>query len=84
MLKVSGMPSIVRNAGSAISGSPHAISDTVVIIILPTIINAGAVAEEGIAPANGATNKATANNKPVTIAVTPDLPPAATPAELST
>ncbi len=67
----------------AISWSPHAISVTVVIIMLPTMISAGAVADVGIAPANGATNSATANNSPVTIAVTPDLPPAATPAELS-
>ena len=52
--------------------------------MLPTIINAGAVAEAGIAPANGATNNATANSRPVTMAVTPELPPAATPAELST
>ena len=66
-----------------IPGSVQAISATAVIIMLPTMISAGAVAEPGIAPASGATNSATAKSRPVTMAVTPDLPPAATPAVLS-
>ena len=83
MLNVSGIISIVRNAGTAIIGSVQAISAAFVIIMLPTRINAGAVAAEGITPTSGATNRAARNSSPVTIAVTPLRPPAATPAELS-
>ena len=54
-----------------------------VIIRLPTTIKAGAVAAAGIAPTTGATNSATMNIAPVTMAVTPLRPPAATPAALS-
>ena len=53
------------------------------IIIAPTRINAGAVAAAGITPSHGATNSASRKQIPATIAVTPDRPPAATPAALS-
>ena len=79
MLNISGMPSIVKNAGTAISGSLHWISPAAVIIMLPTTINAGAVADDGMAPASGATKSAIAKSNPVTMAVTPERPPAATP-----
>ena len=83
MLNVSGIVIMVRNAGMAISGSCHSISLTTAIIRLPTMISAGAVAAAGIAPTSGATNSAARNSTPVTIAVTPLRPPAATPAALS-
>lgn len=50
MLNVRGIVSIVRNAGIAVCGSAHSISLTVVIIMLPTMINAGAVAAAGMTP----------------------------------
>ena len=50
----------------------------------PTIINAGAVANEGIVINNGEKIIATKNNTPVTTAVRPVLPPSATPADDST
>ena len=83
MLNVSGMVIMVRNAGIATSGSLHEISVIVVIIMLPTTMSAGAVAAAGMAPTSGASHNAAMNSSPVTIAVTPLRPPAATPAELS-
>ena len=83
MLKVSGMAIIVRNAGMAMTASSQSISFIGDIMRLPTTINAGAVAAAGTAPINGAMNNMAANNKPVTIAVTPVRPPVATPAALS-
>ena len=84
MLNVSGIVIIVRNAGTATSGSSHCdLAHQLAIIRLPTMISAGAVAAAGIAPTTGATNSATTNSSPVTIAVTPVRPPAATPAALS-
>jgi hypothetical protein len=77
------MASMVRKAGMAMPGLFHWISVTLVIIMLPTMMSAGAVAAEGMAPARGATKSAAANRRPVTMAVTPERPPAATPAELS-
>ena len=74
---------MVRKAGIAISGSDHSISATTDTIRLPTMIRAGAVAAAGIAPTTGATNSAATNSRPVTMAVTPVRPPAATPAALS-
>src|ERR1041385_8209128 len=71
MLKDSGIVIMVRNAGTATSGSCQAISPMTDAIMLPTTINAGAVAAAGIAPATGATNNATINIAPVTMAVTP-------------
>ena len=50
----------------------------------PTIINAGAVAKDGIAVKIGAKNMEIKNNTAVTSAVSPVLPPANTPAEDST
>ena len=50
----------------------------------PTISNAGAVANDGIAVKIGAKNIEIRKNIPATIAVNPVRPPAATPAEDST
>ena len=50
----------------------------------PTIISAGAVAKDGIAVKIGANSMEIRNKNPVTTAVKPVLPPAATPAEDST
>ena len=47
----------------------------------PTRIRAGAVAKLGIAPMNGAMKSERKKRTPVTMAVTPVRPPAATPAE---
>ena len=83
MLKVSGMVIMVRKAGMATSGSSQAISPTTDSIMLPTIISAGAVAAAGMAPTTGAIKSASTKSNPVTMAVTPVRPPAATPAALS-
>src|SRR6267143_4932426 len=83
MLNVSGMVTIVRNAGIATTVFDHGISATCDIISEPTMMSAGAVAAAGMAPTSGATNNATKNSRPVTIAVTPVRPPATTPAALS-
>ena len=50
MLNVSGMVTMVRNAGMATAGSSHAMDATDDIIRLPTMMSAGAVAPVGIAP----------------------------------
>ena len=50
----------------------------------PTIIRAGAVAAAGIERNKGEKKSATAKQIPTTNAVSPDLPPCATPAALST
>jgi len=83
MLNVSGIAIMVRNAGMATTESVQRISVTVVIIMLPTMMSAGAVAAAGIAPTSGASQSAARKSSPVTMAVTPVRPPAATPAELS-
>ena len=83
MLHVSGIVIMVRNAGIATTGSVQRISVIVVIIMLPTMISAGAVAAAGMLPTSGTSHNAARNRTPVTIAVTPLRPPAATPAELS-
>src|ERR1700736_4517569 len=80
MLKVSGIMMSVRNAGNATQMSSHAISGIADSINPPTTTRAGAVAADGTAPINGATNKVTMNISPVTMAVMPVAPPTATPA----
>lgn len=60
------------------------ISVIVLNIKNPTIISAGAVANEGIAVKIGASNIEIKNNAAVVIEVRPVLPPAATPADDST
>jgi hypothetical protein len=50
----------------------------------PTRMSAGAVAASGTMPMNGAATMAHRNSSPVTMAVTPERPPAATPAVDST
>ena len=64
--------------------SVNLISVTAPNIRNPTIINAGAVANDGIVINNGERTTETRNNKPVTAAVKPVRPPSATPAEDST
>src|ERR1044071_4269675 len=51
MLNVSGIPVIVRNAGTAITVSDHSISVTCDSIVDPTRISAGAVPAAATAPA---------------------------------
>ncbi len=46
----------------------------------PTRMSAGEVAKAGMTPMNGATKRASRKSRPVTMAVTPVRPPAATPA----
>jgi hypothetical protein len=58
----------------------QAISPTTDTIMLPTTIGAGAVAAAGMAPTTGARKSARTKSDPVTMAVTPVRPPAATPA----
>ena len=53
------------------------------IIMLPTMMSAGAVAAFGMTPAAGAMNRAMEKSIAVTMAVTPVRPPAFTPAALS-
>ena len=53
-------------------------------ISIATYISAPEVAYAGIIAASGDKNIAKMNNAPTTIAVNPVLPPASTPAELST
>jgi hypothetical protein len=50
----------------------------------PTRMSAGEVAKLGMAPMRGAMKRETKKRRPVTMAVTPVRPPAATPAEDST
>ena len=64
--------------------SSKSISVTDMTIRNPTNINAGAVANPGIAVNTGAKKIARRNRKPVTIDERPVLAPAPTPAELST
>ena len=50
-------------------------------ISAPTRMSAGAVAKVGMGPTSGAKKRARKKRMPVTMAVTPVRPPAATPAE---
>src|SRR5260370_16250889 len=80
MLKVSGIVISVRKAGNATQTSSQAISAMADIISPPTTTRAGAVAADGTAPISGATNNVRINIRPVTMDVTPVLPPTPTPA----
>ena len=60
------------------------ISVTLDIMKRPTMISAGAVAAAGTKPAKGAKKRAPKKSTPVVKAVSPVLPPAATPEPLST
>ena len=84
MDQVRGMVATVRNAGIPISGLSHSIWPRPVAMRPPTRMRAGEVAKAGMAPTSGATKRARKKRMPVTMAVTPVRPPAATPAEDST
>jgi len=75
MAKKAGMPSV---------GSLKFISTTGDIMRKPAKIRAGNVAAIGTILKTGQKNSATRKNRPVNRAVRPVLPPAATPAVLST
>src|SRR5215470_5984487 len=77
------MASMVRNAGIASVISPHLIEVTAPIINAPTMINAGAVAMGGIAPATGEKNIARTKSAATVTAVKPVRPPSLTPVALS-
>ena len=74
---------MVRKAGIDSVISEKLISLIFLIIILPTIIIAGAVAKAGMSPARGANTKARKKPKPTTTAVKPVLPPSLIPVENS-
>src|SRR5512145_1716576 len=80
---VSGIASMVRNAGIASVISSHLIDVTAPIISAPTMIKAGAVAIGGIAPATGAKNMARTKRAATVTAVSPVRPPSLTPVALS-
>lgn len=84
MDQVRGMVETVRKAGMAIWGSSHWISRRPVTMRPPTRMRAGEVAKAGMAPTSGAMKRERKKRSPVTMAVTPVRPPAATPAEDST
>ena len=75
-----------RYAGidDVIFSSERLISFILVNIKNPTIIKAGAVANDGIAVNTGAKNIESKNKNAVVIEVRPVLPPSATPADDST
>ena len=81
MDQVSGMVTTVRKAGMAMGGLSHSIVPSPVSMSPPTRMRAGAVAKLGMAPTKGARKREKKKRIPVTMAVTPDRPPAATPAE---
>ena len=80
----SGISIIVKNAGIAILISEKSISLTLDIISTPTYISAPAAADEGMNANTGRTNIDNKNNADVVSAVSPVLPPAATPVPDST
>ncbi len=84
MDQVSGMVETVRKAGMPIWGSSHSIWPRPVSMRPPTRMSAGEVAKLGMAPTSGAMKSERKKSSPVTMAVTPVRPPAATPAEDST
>jgi hypothetical protein len=81
MLEVNGILRITRNAGKASSNSSHLIFAMLPIIILPTIIRAGAVIAEipDTALTRGPKNADKINKTATVSEVKPVLPPAATP-----
>ena len=84
MLYISGIAKIVKYAGTASVRSLKSMSTTADSIKNPTKINAGAVANPGIAQKIGEKKIASRNKKPVTTEASPVLAPSATPEELST
>ena len=70
---------MVRKAGRASEKSEKSILEIFVVIIAPTMIRAGAVAQAGISPARGVIKKHRRNRIPITTAVRPVLPPELTP-----
>lgn len=84
MLYINGIEIMQMYAGIASVQSLKFNLRTEESIIKPTIINAGAVANDGIAKKIGDSNKESKNKNPVVIDVNPVLPPAETPDELST
>lgn len=80
----SGMVMIQMKAGSDSEKSSNLIFVTDSIIIRPTRISAGAVAADGIERKSGEKKRATAKQPAITRAVSPERPPCATPAALST
>ena len=83
MLNVSGVASMVMNAGNASVKSAHFTCAMDCVINAPTRIRAGAVAKPGMAVANGENNKATRNNAATNTLLSPVRAPAAIPAALS-
>ena len=75
---------IAKNAGKPSVKSLKSILVIDVTINNPTTTNIGAVANEGMAVKIGAKMRATKNSTPVVSAVSPVLPPSATPDALST
>lgn len=78
------MPIKIKNEGIAISKFPHSICRKDCAINTPTIINAGAVTCEVTTDSNGEKNKPNKKKIPVVIAVIPERPPTAIPADDST
>ncbi|KAH0468531.1 hypothetical protein IEQ34_003564 [Dendrobium chrysotoxum] len=76
----SGINIIVRNAGTASFASPHSISLTNFIIIIPTITSAGPTAQVGTLVNTGVKNMAATKHTAVATAVNPVLPPSFIPA----
>src|SRR2546423_1922497 len=83
MLNVSGVASMVMNAGNASVKSAHFTWAMDCVINAPTRISAGAVAKLGTAVANGENNNATRNNKATNTLLSPVRALAAIPAALS-
>ena len=78
------MAIMVIYAGIASVRSPNSVVATEVNIRKPTIINAGAVANAGIARKIGEKNREIRNSTATVMAVRPVRPPSPTPAALST
>ena len=74
-----GIPTIVKKHGNAISRSAQSISLSDELIIIPTIISTHEVAASGTSPVAGVRKSESAKQIPVTVEVSPVLPPAAIP-----
>ncbi len=81
MLYVSGMATIVRKAGTAISSLSHSMKRRDEAISTPTIIKAAAVTSSVTTAKRGEKNRAVKKHPAVTTEVKPERPPAATPEE---
>src|SRR5699024_10569054 len=80
MLYVSGMATIVKKAGTAISNRSHAIFFNDEDIKIPTMTKAGVVTSEVTKLNIGEKNNARMKNPAATTAVNPERSPAPTPA----